>query len=637
LSLISVLIPAIFILFVLGFFSLYLPMLKKQPKSLYTYTDAEAEPEILPLDIVDRGDRIWPRQRTPMSRLDWVLVLGLSVLYAIVAFTGLGDNVAPQTFCQFEEEGRYVQIELKEETQIEGLRYYTGLYSGEYRLQFSTDGETWVDQTSMTQEHGDLFKWMDAELLAMGQTVKYIRIIANTKMELGEVALYGYDEELIPTDQLIYDEGAAPLFDEQDTVPDAPDYLNSAYFDEIYHARTAYENVRNIYPYEVSHPPLGKLIISLGIQMFGMTPFGWRFMGTLFGVLMLSILYVLIKNLFGSTTISVCGTLIFAFDFMHFVQTRIATIDTYSVFFILLMYLFMYRFISEDPDDPLRPRWRRLLPLALCGISFGLGCASKWTCIYAGAGLAVIWALYWFFRGRELCALGRRGQFVRAFFKNCLFCLVFFVLIPAIIYYCSYYPYGKASGMDGISMYFKKEYLDIVVENQKFMYTYHAGVDATHPYSSRWYQWLIDGRPILYYLNYFDDGTKSAFGATLSPLLCWGGLLAILSMLYLSIAKRDKKALFILIGYLAQLLPWVLVSRITFAYHYFPSSVFLVLALCHVFDTIRQKDLHWQRYVYTYTGLCLLLFVMFYPVLSGIRVSTDYTTTFLRWFPSWPF
>ena len=42
---------------------------------------------------------------------------------------------------------------------------------------------------------------------------------------------------------------------------------------------------------------------------------------------------------------------------------------------------------------------------------------------------------------------------------------------------------------------------------------------------------------------------------------------------------RDRTALFILVGYLAQLLPWVFVTRVVFEYHYFPSSVFLVLAL----------------------------------------------------------
>lgn len=81
------------------------------------------------------------------------------------------------------------------------------------------------------------------------------------------------------------------LTDEQNTVPLYPSYMNSTYFDEIYHARTAYEHILGLEPYENTHPTLGKLIISVGIRIFGMNPFGWRFMGTLFGVLMLPALY----------------------------------------------------------------------------------------------------------------------------------------------------------------------------------------------------------------------------------------------------------------------------------------------------------------------------------------------------------
>ena len=161
-----------------------------------------------------------------------------------------------------------------------------------------------------------------------------------------------------------------------------------------------------------------------------MTPFGWRNMGTLAGVLMLPVLYAFLKRLFGHTPLSACGTVVFAFDFMHFVQTRIATIDSYAVLFILLMYYYMYRFVTE----------RKLRCLALSGVAFGLGAASKWTCIYAGAGLAVIWLLHWVFR------LKKERDF-RALAENILFCLVFFVLIPGVIYYVSYYPYGKAIGL----------------------------------------------------------------------------------------------------------------------------------------------------------------------------------------------
>ncbi|EKC68423.1 conserved hypothetical protein, membrane, partial [human gut metagenome] len=37
----------------------------------------------------------------------------------------------------------------------------------------------------------------------------------------------------------------------------------------------------------------------------------------------------------------------------------------------------------------------------------------------------------------------------------------------------------------GAGMYFTREYAAIVLENQRFMFTYHSGLVATHPYSSR--------------------------------------------------------------------------------------------------------------------------------------------------------
>lgn len=399
--------------------------------------------------------------------------------------------------------------------------------------------------------------------------------------------------------------------------------MNSSYFDEIYHARTALEHIENVYPYEITHPPLGKEIIGIGIRLFGMTPFGWRFMGTLFGVLMLPILYVFLKRLTRSSAITACATIIFAFDFMHFVQTRIATIDTYAVFFILLMYLFMWRFVSSG-------KWRYL---ALSGIFFGIGAASKWTCIYAGAGLAAIWLVYWITQGRK-------PRFASRFFANCAFCLVFFVAIPLAIYYASYYHYGTASGLEGcVGMYFTRDYFDIVWDNQVYMWEYHSDLVSTHPYSSRWYQWLVDARPILYYLEYFPDGTtKSAFGAFLNPIFCWAGLLAVIANAVFAFRDRDGRAAFIVIGYLAQLLPWVLVTRLTFAYHYFPSEVFMLLALANVWLRMKEHGLfRWERNMYAVTGVSAALFVAYYPVLTGLRCALWYTRGFLRWFPSWPF
>ena len=578
----------------------------------------------------------WYRRRYPMERTDVLPLVVITLAYAFVAFFGLGQNSAPTSMCQFAERGRYVLIELEEESEVSKLLYFTGMYTGTYRVQFSLDGENWEDQESIEQ---NVFKWKYMEYAQPCPRVKFIRITADKLLELGELAIYAGDGTLIPASGLIFDEGASPLFDEQELVPaEGPTYLNSTYFDEIYHARTAYENVENIYPYEISPPPLGKLIISIGILLFGMNPFGWRVIGTLFGVLMLPLLYIFLKNLFGKRAIAICGTLIFAFDFMHFVQTRIATIDTYAVFFVLGMYFFMYRYITVDRDDPLIPRRRWIIPIFMSGLFFGLGAASKWTVIYGAAGLALIWLMFWIFRGRDLVRCGRGKQLARELTADIGVCLIAFILIPAVIYYMSYYPYGKASGLSGISMFFSTEYRDIMLNNQKYMFTYHVGVETPHPYSSKWYQWIINARPILYYLEYNTETTKSAFGAFLNPFVCWAGLLAIFACVALMLRRKDGRAMFILIGYLSQLLPWVPVPRITFAYHYFPCAVFLVLAICHVFDIVIKKSPQWRRYVYGLTALSVLLFVMFYPVLTGVETPRWYTTYFLKWIPdAWPF
>lgn len=596
-----------------------------------------SDPSLLPEDTTAQSVSLnFFRRIYPLEVKDYLPMALITVIYGVVAFCMIGDHAAPQSFCKYDDRGMYTLIELKEPTILSRVSYYTGLYTGDYYLQFSEDGENYVDQTAMSQPHSNLFKWLDAELLPDQTLTRFVRIIAGSQLELGELVLYDNFGRRLPPDMLIYDEGTAPLFDEQELIPDEFTFLNSAYFDEIYHARTAYENVTNVYPYEISHPPLGKLIISSGVHLFGMTPFGWRFMGVLFGILMLPCLYLLLKNMFGSTSIATCGTLLFAFDFMHYVQTRIATIDTYGVFFTILMYLFMYRFIATDPDDPFSKR-KQIIALLLSGLCFGLGAASKWTCIYAGGGLAVLWLLYWIFRGRDLLAAGQKKTLQTALCKNILLCLLCFVLLPALIYYLSYYPYGKALGLSAPSMYFSKEYATTVLDNQKFMFSYHSGVDATHPYSSMWYQWILNIRPILYYLESSHSTLKSAFGAFLNPILCWGGLFAMIAMAILVIRDRDGRALFILIGYLAQLAPWILISRVVFEYHYFPSTIFLTLALSHVFDTLRRKDPRWKRWVYPFTAVAVGLFIMFYPVLSGLPVPRWYTSNFLQWLPSWPF
>ena len=544
-----------------------------------------------------------------LDRLDAGLMALITLLYALLAFTHLGDRDAPQSFVNLE--GRTAEITLALDSgEASHLMLYTGVGMGSYEIEYTTDGSNSYALATVQQSHSDVLKWHDVDIdyYITGGT---IRVTGKGNVWLGELVALREDGERIP----VLRASEPALTDEQALCPVKQDFLNSSYFDEIYHARTAWEHLHGVYPYEITHPPLGKLIIGLGISLFGMTPFGWRFSGTLFGVLMLPILYVFAKKLFGGRTVPTACTLLMATDFMHFVQTRIATIDTYAVFFILLMYLFMYLFVSGG----------RLRDLALCGLFFGLGAASKWTCLYAGAGLALIWAIW-------VVESVRKGTLeLRGFVKNALFCILFFVLVPALIYYLSYLPYGIAQGKTDL---LSADYLRIVLDNQKYMFNYHSQLVATHPYSSHWYQWLLDIRPILYYLDYLPDGRHISFGAFVNPVLCWGGLLSLFVLLYLLLVRRERRAGFLLLGYLAQLLPWVLVPRLTFAYHYFPCTPFLALSLGECFQVLRLDSRRGCRAVAGLVLLSALVFALFYPNLAGFPVAANGLRS---WLPTWPF
>lgn len=584
------------------------------------------------LEWISRAQKDGPRRFSftfPLHRMtkkDALPLILLTLVYALSAFWNLGSFSAPENY-QHMKANETVSFSTDDVVSLSRIEYFTGLWPGSYQLEFSPDGVNWTDVT-LKQEGSYLFYWLEPDMPEGDLTARYFTLTARCteQIELGELALFDSNNDLI---QVNPDPGAEALFDEQSLVPNTPHWTNSAYFDEIYHARTALEHLRNIPPYETSHPPLGKLIIGLGILLFGMNPFGWRFMGTLFGVLMVPLLYVFLKNLFGKTPIALCGAALFTFDFMHLTQTRIATIDSYGVFFILAMFFFLYRYLALPAGTSFG---KCALPLFLSGLMFGIGFASKWIVAYGGVGMALLYfiGLYWKCRDwpKDEDAPSRTAWVI----TTILFSILSFVIIPALVYVASYLPAARA---EGVTTW--QELLHYVWDNQVFMLTYHQGVHSEHPYSSRWYQWLLDIRPILYYMDNSVAGFTTRFAAFTNPLVTWGGLAAIIATAVQSIRRHCGKGLFIVLGYLSQLIPWIIISRTTFAYHYFPSMLFLCLALAYIMNDLVESGRRWKPAVYTLTGCTVGLYALFYPVLVGIQVPTWFMASLIRWFPSWPF
>ena len=592
-----------------------------------------------------------------LTRRDLLLVCAATLAYGLVAFWNLGDNRTANTTWT-PQNGESV-IFSTTDTYSE-IYYLPGIAAADngigqrvgtsMRVEVSDDGDNWAVAAENTE--GSVYAWAHTPVLATG---KYIRITPTCDdLAINEFALKKTDGTGFATLTAVRGD-AWQLTDEQNAVPLWTSYMNSTYFDEIYHARTAYEHILGLEPYENTHPPLGKLIISLGIRLFGMNPFGWRFMGTLFGVLMLPVLYHLLKRLFGSTLLCAAGTTLFAFDFMHYVQTRIATIDTYAVFFLLLMYDAMLVFLQTDLMTS--SRRQILIPLFFSGLFMGLGIASKWTVAYGACGLAVLFFGKLIFTYRALCLsaqpAGQRdalqADFGRRTLVTCLWCCLFFLLIPFAIYFAAFLPLTTLA-------HNRYDVFGRFLSYQVHMYNYHSTLQATHTFESPWYQWPFDVRNVWYYGNYQADGAGSIRTISVlgSPLFWWACVPSMLYAFVCAVKRRSLPAILASVGFLSVYLPWVLVPRCTFIYHYFTAVPFLLLAFLLAYSRLAETPRMAkpvfsfnvrgaavtlsaaQLILLLFTAAHLVLFVVFYSVLTGTLTTQAYANA-LEWLPTWFF
>jgi len=591
---------------------------------------------------LEKGNRGEKEKR--FNRYDWIWLGAIIVLYSAFAFHDLGNADAPETGWKSDKnEYAVIELDLGQEYNISMIHTFLGNYENRtFSLDVSQDGQNYESVGAVKAV--SVFCWnklkveeSETENYNLVKDYRYIRLTClDYESVLKELVIEDKDgNHLIPVNADKYQ----MLFDEQENFEEIVTFRSGTYFDEIYHARTAYEMIEGIYCYENTHPPLGKFFISLGIRLFGMNPFGWRIVGVIFGILMLPFIYCFGKRLFeGKTWAAAAATFLFAFDFMHFTQTRISTIDVYGTFFIIAMFYFMYRYSQISFYD--MPLWKTFIPLGLSAIMMGLGCASKWTAVYAAAGLAVFFFAimgyrYWEYRvakanPSKVTAGIAHSHILQVFKKNLVltlaFCVLFFVIIAGGIYLLSYIPFVNQEGM-GL--------WERMIQNQKDMFNYHSTLDATHPYSSVWYEWPTMIRPMFYYCQTVAGGLKEGISAFGNPLVWWVGIPATIYMIYLMIAKKDRVALFLVFVYLVQMVPWMLVPRCTFAYHYFPSVPFITLMIVYSMVRLVDTNRKWLKWVIVYMIAAFILFILFYPVISGQPVAENFVRDVLRWLPDW--
>ena len=541
---------------------------------------------------------------------DGILILLLSVIFAIICLYGLGSREAPETVCNIAENP--VKLEFTTPIFIEGLWLYPYLNEINGRsdiiIGYTSDG---IYAERRISDY-NVFTWRYA---SVGKYVSDITVYTDCgTLTLGEFGVIG-------TDGLVEIGSDFELFDEQELIPERADYMNSAYFDEIFHARTAYEYINDIPAYEWTHPPLGKAIISLGVRIFGMNPFGWRFMGAVFGCAMIAAVYIFAKNIFRHTAAAFFAALLMKFDFMHFVQSRIGTVDVFLAFFMLMMYLFMYRFarkcVEADGENGFVP-W---IELFWSAVFFGLAVSVKWSAAYGIIGLLAIGLAAVF--GRNYPAPKEaKGRHIAA-------AAGMFIIIPASIYVLSYIPFISSDGTTGMTA---------IIGNQIDILTYHGKSVAAldHEFASRWYTWPFSLKPVQYYRVLYSTDIRAGISAFGNPAVWFCGFSAFLISLYTAVRYKEKNSAFLCAAYCSSWLPWMFIARDTFLYHYYPCTAFLALMTANVIAALYRKKRKTAVCVSAAAAVsAILLFCIYRPVLTGTPISSDFADTYLNLFKTW--
>lgn len=581
---------------------------------------------------------------TPKKR-DIIIIAILTALTAIFSFYNLGSTKgSPDTYWMSGNAGEFVEFSLEKEEKISRFVYFTGIErsNGRYNFEYLNANGEFKKFLSITNEEIEFYKWHEKNL---NITAKTFRIsVESPGLWLNEVGLYTENEDgsllqlkidpsSIVTNAKTDEMTGKPenLFDEQDEVRPYKDYFNSTFFDEVYHPRTAYESIQGWSIYERTHPPLGKDIMSLGIRIFGMSTLGWRFMGTLFGVLLVPLMYLFGLKVFKKSEWATCTALLMMFDCMRESLTRLATIDSYATFFSVAMVYFMYDYFATKSYE--KGLNKSLDSLIWSGIMFGVGAATKWTCLYTGGALALVFfvtkACEYIDVKTGRTKIDTKEYFTKNFIPTCLCCVLFFVLIPALIYVLSYIPYMASNP--------GKSLIKIVLENQKYMFDYHSQLNSTHSYGSPWYTWPLIKRPLFAYVNYdVPEGMRETQSLIGNPAIWWLGVPCFFLSLYFAYRDDDKRMGFFAIVYALQYAPWIIVTRVCFIYHYFTPFVFTIFFIVYVLKTLLEKKIIHKWTVFGYLCIAMVLFIMFYPMTTGNMVNKDYSQS-MRWFSTWFF
>jgi len=401
----------------------------------------------------------------------------------------------------------------------------------------------------------------------------------------------------------------------------APDHV---YFDETWYvpaARAWLASGENLHP---EHPPLAKMLIGVGLALFGDQPFGWRAMSALFGAITMLGVYLWALALFEDLAAALWTAALTGFNQILYVQSRIAMLDVFMFAFVTLG-LAAFTYAVKTPHAS-----RARAGLVAMGASFGLGAACKFSGLFTLLGLVALYGLFYGAKRHRLRE-PQAPDFAAPLAFGPFAAALSFVVVPALAYGAAYLPLAIGQGS-----------WSLVFTAQRDMFSIMLGHSATHPYASLWYSWPAQWRPVWYLFDveggetakWSDDNPAAAIVALANPLIVYAGQLAVLGAAWRGLARLQLEAVIVAVAFFAQWAPWIANPKgLEFNYYYFPSILCLgpALALALFRPRRREGDIVASLFLVA----AALLFVFFLPILAADFEVSPTDLDLRTWLPSW--
>ncbi|MDO5617499.1 dolichyl-phosphate-mannose--protein mannosyltransferase [Kocuria sp.] len=428
----------------------------------------------------------------------------------------------------------------------------------------------------------------------------------------------------------------------------------------------------------VVHPPVGKWLICLGMVLFGPdNAFGWRFFPAVAGTAMIALVVIAALLMFRSPVVAAIAGTLLAVDGLHLTHSRLALLDIFLAFFILLAFVFLLldridgrkrllkRLTEQSRNSSRNPwtwgpwlgiRWWRIA----AGISCGLAVGVKWNALYFVAVLGIMTVL-WDIGARRTA--GITAWLPAGVLKDGVFAFVSMIPVALVTYVSTWVGWLSTSGgyhrqwavnNPGEGVQWLPDSLRSLWEYHKAAYAFHVGLDSGHTYMAGPAQWPILGRPTSYFYESFQRGEAGCTASNCSqailnlgnPVIWWSAIPVMIALLVLVIVWRKWRLDWRILSPMALVavgwLPWFAYpERTQFYFYALPYLPFMVLLLAAgISMLIPAQDasrLHrWVSWgvIEVWLALVLAVAAYFWPIWTAQVI--PYESWHQRmWFPSW--